>query len=560
MSRFVICLVLLVFTVIPSWAVEEAAEPTDVEPDSISNRDDHPWRWFGDPNPARTLPGGFEPALDVHWDRILFPWSEHRHAPTTIAGLAVELSQPEVSGKELAAQADAFLKQYKQHWEDRKRVADLLAKLAAAFEDKGEFAKALALYEQVWEEFPERQDLIGRIKREHALADVPIDLSTPEKAFASLKRALITYKLTAATFGITDASTILYGDNLARDRRHQPWGRPDIPVKLIESWPWPEPNVWLDAGRWYELLWGKVYVPDASLPATKAIDKMRRTFSVPFVLTPEARKAINDSEKVFTIAGRALPSQHLKATLAQVSPKLGVTERRFSLLVYHTEHDQADTFITTVIQDDPGVLAFPDRPPLPAQQGTTDPTSRLVFWDCDEVPEDWFVYADPEHFMEVLTAPIHVAASRFNISSTGDVGKYYGRAIPVCRCLRGYPLPGPWDGRPYTAAYYAHTRQLRRQAWRTMHFLDDRPTIVMLLHAELRGVKEHAKNRFVPDLGLESVIGLGARLGLWYDGDEYRFLLFDSAHERARWLDGEDWVDVPKSRKAERKEESEDKE
>jgi hypothetical protein len=54
-----------------------------------------------------------------------------------------------------------------------------------------------------------------------------------------------------------------------------------------------------------------------------------------------------------------------------------------------------------------------------------------------------------------------------------------------------------------------------------MHFLDDRLAIVMLLQTELRGVKEHAKNRFVPDLGLERVIGLGARLGLWYDGDEY---------------------------------------
>jgi hypothetical protein len=77
------------------------------------------------------------------------------------------------------------------------------------------------------------------------------------------------------------------------------------------------------------------------------------------------------------------------------------------------------------------------------------------------------------------------------------------------------------------------------------HFLSDRLPIIMLLPADLVSAKQRAPNRFEPDIGLNGVVGLGTRLGLWFDGKARRFLMLDSAEKRKRWLKGEDWTDNP---------------
>jgi len=101
-----------------------------------------------------------------------------------------------------------------QRWQKevarRKRHALSVADAAQEHEEAGEFSEALTLYEKLWVLFSEQRELIGRIKRDHALDEIKIDLSTPEEAFVSLKRALMTYKLTAPTFGITAPDNIVY--------------------------------------------------------------------------------------------------------------------------------------------------------------------------------------------------------------------------------------------------------------------------------------------------------------------------------------------------------------
>jgi hypothetical protein len=117
----------------------------------------------------------------------------------------------------------------------------------------------------------------------------------------------------------------------------------------------------------------------------------------------------------------------------------------------------------------------------------------------------------------------------------------------VFRCLRAYPLVGP-SANPYrdnpkkTYVYYV---QLGRQARRIQTFLDDRTAVMRLLEAKLDHLVEYEPNRFIPRFDARDEFPLASRLGLWFDGKAYRFLLFDRPEDRARWLLGKHWVDTP---------------
>jgi hypothetical protein len=87
--------------------------------------------------------------------------------------------------------------------------------------------------------------------------------------------------------------------------------------------------------------------------------------------------------------------------------------------------------------------------------------------------------------------------------------------------------------------------QVARQVQAMQAFLDDRDAVYGLLAAQLTGVDKHGDNRFVPRFDVEAALSIASRLGLWFDGTAYRFLLFDSEKHRERWLKGESWVDIP---------------
>ncbi len=161
--------------------------------------------------------------------------------------------------------------------------------------------------------------------------------------------------------------------------------------------------------------------------------------------------------------------------------------------------------------------------------------------------KNWFHHFDLRTDIEIISAPLSVTEQWSGLVRIPEPGIYSGRVLPLFRCLRAYPLPGPPADRygdPKKRYIWEH--QLGWQKYRVYRFLSDRQDIVMLLGSKLARVEQWSPNRFIPRLDLpQGVTSLSSRLGLWYDGKAYRFLIFESEEDRGRWLKGEDWFDMP---------------
>lgn len=507
-----------------------------------------------------------------------FLWRESESNAADDLGLMLEeLASPTVSGEELASRAQELEQQWHEYMAQRGKMAAALAELASLYEQKNRFSEALAIYESLWEHFPEQQGLIGKIKRDRALVEIPIDLSTPENAFLSLKRSLLAYKLTAATFGIAEPSAILYEPEPIE--RHE-WEaeRQKLESRLTQplecftdstngepktDWPRPVRDPW---GKCVSYCSG---FPPASLKiedamALDTVDKLVANFPVPVLLAPAARKYLaelsHNQEKTgerFSVKLDHVPaSEVLRYLLDQTSSKsktviptpiLNAVEGRFALHVCHATGDQIDRILTHVVQHEP-VVPFPDdvesKPRAPS-----DSFEKFLaqFVGLEKLPEHWLARHDDYSSMEIFAAPL----SALQMWSQGvfipESGVYYGRVVPLFRCLRAYPLVGPRPD-PYGAPKprYILDVQLGWQKRRMTKFLDDRFPIVVLLGSRLVKMEERMPARFIPHLDLPGgILELASRLGLWYDGKAYRFLLFDSEEDRDRWLKGEDWLDIP---------------
>lgn len=492
-----------------------------------------------------------------------------------------ELASPKVSGEELALKAQELQQQWQEYMTQRSKMASALADLASHYEEGNRFSEALAIYESLWEHFPEQQELIGKIKRDRALAEIPIDLSTPEKAFLSLKRGLFTYKLTSATFGVADPSAILYEPEpierheweAEKRRLESLWAQPieAPPGSSTDStnggpkadWPRPVRDPWRNCVRYCsDFSPASLKVRDAT--ALDITDRLIANFPVPVFLTPGARAYLAElsrrqetSEERFSVDLQDIPAHHLlQCVLDRVLPKrsvpfgnplLSAVEGRFVLHIRHVTADQIEPILTVVIQHEP-VVPFPDdvkSEPEAASDSFREFLAPSV--GLEKLPEQWLADLDAYSSMEMFAAPISALQMWSQLVHIPESGVYYGRVVPLFRCLRAYPLVGPRPD-PYgdPKPKYILDVQVGWQKRRMSKFLDDRLGIVALLMSRLIKVEERIPGRFIPHLDLPGrILDLASRLGLWYDGKAYRFLLFDSEEDRERWLKGEDWLDMP---------------
>jgi len=227
---------------------------------------------------------------------------------------------------------------------------------------------------------------------------------------------------------------------------------------------------------------------------------------------------------------------------------LTYTERPFSFLVGEVGVMPDDSFRTLVMEQEP-VEHFPDDARNEFTEMLSEPSHHLLqeIVGSDEIPEEWFVRMEGRACRGVMTAPASIVGRWCSVVNTDEIGRYYGRVLPLFRCLRRYPLPGPWipraEGHP-KARYICYV-QYRRQVQAMQALLDDREAVAGLLAADLLDVAGGKPDRYEPRFSPTVDPVLASRLGLWFDGGSYRFLLFDSEHDRRRWLDGEDWTDVP---------------
>jgi len=486
------------------------------------------------------------------------PWPERTRPPQSMVEILDELAAPEVSGHQLSAEADGLLQAWEKHLGEREQMASLLAGLAAAFEKEAEFVKALVLYDLLWVEFPERQDLIGKIKRKHALDDVPIDLSTPEKAFLSLKRALLTYKLTAPTFGITGLDTAIYERSPIERHEWEACKREykrefEALVREALEGEHGEDTAATDVQVVPRFCRKRVVSRLEDVPVTidfkdtpylEAIERVSELLGVPLVLKPEARCAVAD-KRVTLALDDTLLKYALRYLLRYQNLKYVV--RNFSLFIEETSRAPEERFLSVVIQQEP-ITHFPDDVQARSGEEALSRIKFLLFPGSDgEIPKDWFVHVDDGLRLDVVTAPAGMVGQWCAAYSTAETGRYYGRVLPLFRCLRRYPLPGPLVNRDvgHPKKLYIFCVQLRCQVQGMQALLDDREAVAGLLGTQLDGVVEHESNRFEPHFLLEASLPLVSRLGLWFDGKAYRFLLFDTEQDRDRWLKGEDWVDMP---------------
>jgi hypothetical protein len=482
------------------------------------------------------------------------PWPHRLQPRQTVHDILEELAAPEVSGAELAAAAQVVLERWRDHMEERERIAKPLAELAAALEKDEEFVKALAVYESLWLEFPERQDLIGTIKREHALADLDIDVSTPQKTLLSIKRALLTYKLTAPTFGITDLDTPIYElgpverhespDRKAYLKEHQ-WQlaeAEDAATSPAERGPAPVVPGCI-AVQFLVDLEKPITIDLKNAPFPDALARVGELSGIPLVVSQEAKS--NLTNRPVTMHLENVPVKDvLKYTLR--FRNLRYIRRHFSLLIVPIDHS-TEQYATLVMQQEP-VDHFPGYGGVASREFPVgDPSSFLGFSGQENAPAGWFVRIAEAYYASVITAPADVVGLWCSGYCTAETGRYYGRVMPLFRCFRRYPLPGPWvsrhDGHPKKR--YIFSVQLARQVQAMQAFLDDREAIASLLDAELEAVEQHEPNRFIPRFAPREEFPIAARLGVWFDGEAHRLLLFDSEEDRERWLKGEDWVDVP---------------
>ncbi|MDP2895463.1 MAG: hypothetical protein Q8Q12_02755 [bacterium] len=506
-----------------------------------------------------------------------FLWQEsERDAADNLGLMLEELASPKVSGEELAPRAQKLQQRWQEYMTQRGKMASALADVASLYEERNRFSEALAIYESLWEHFPEQQELIGKIKRDRALAEIPIDLSTPEKAFFSLKRGLLTYKLTSATFGVADPSTILY--------EPEPIERHEVEADLrrLESrlaqplecstdstnggpkadWPRPVRDPWRNCVRYSsDFSPASLKVRDAT--ALDIMDRLIANFPVPVFLTPGARAYLAElsrrqetSEERFSVDLQDIPAHHLlQYVLERVLPKgsvpfwplLNAVEGRFVLHIRHATGDQIEPILTLVIQHEP-VVPFPDDVESESEAASDSLREFLASSvGLEKLPEQWLAHLDAYSSMEIFAAPISALQTWSQMTHIPESGVYYGRVVPLFRCLRAYPLVGPRPD-PYgdPKPKYILDVQVGWQKRRMSKFLDDRLGIVALLMSRLIKVEERIPSRFIPQLDLPPrVLELASRLGLWYDGKAYRFLLFDSEEDRERWLKGEDWLDMP---------------
>jgi len=481
------------------------------------------------------------------------PWPERTSPPRAALDILDELAAPEVSGLDLATRAAVLCRHWQKLAQEHRAMADSLAELAAAHEEQEDFVKALALYELLWVEFPQRQDLIGEIKRKRALGDLPLNLSSPENALLSLKRSLLTYKLTAPTFGITDLDTRIYEPLPIERHEWRRWKetwKQDYEAAMEEGEAHPvEP-----AGRLVILerchsrlmasLQKEVTIDFKDKPYSEAIATLSQLSGVPLVLTPEASRSIRDKRVRISLENASL-QEVLKYILRYGG--LHYTVRNFSLLVDVIDRHAQEGFLTLVMQQEP-LEHFPDDlPAAPEEQLSSRFDFFLSALRLEELPEGWFADFNEASWMDVLTAPAGVVGQWSLGYSTAETGRFYGRVWPLFRCLRRYPLIGPredWETGHPKKRYVSHV-QLQRQVQGMQAFLDDRDTVTSLLAAKLEEVIEYEPHRFVPVFNSEHAFPLASRLGLWFDGKAYRFLLFDTLEDRARWLLGNDWVDIP---------------
>lgn len=488
---------------------------------------------------------------------LLVPWPKPIRPEHAALEILYELAAREVSGEELARQADDLRQQWQDNLRERERMAESLAELAAGFEKQGDFVKALVLYELMWKEFPGRQDLIGRIKREHALANLPIDLSTPDQALLSLKRSLLTYKLTAPTFGITDLDTAVY-ETLPVERYEWRAWREELEAKVFEQ---VEAEM-EEEQRLRALRTGPPVIPECfrsmirdrledgvtvrfeDASCLEAIAELSELSGLPLVLTPEARRMAAHAPTKISLEDVPL-NFVLRYTLRHSSLKYEV--RDFSLLIEELDEHPDERLLTLVIQHEP-VEPFPDdAQPASWGWGAGLIDFMLSCAGLEEIPENWFVHVDDGLSLEVVTASGGFVGNRCSMISTAETGKYYGRVLPLLRCLRRYPLPGEWVDRHtgHPKKRYIFHVQLRRQVQAMQALLDDREAIARLLSSRLLGVDERTPGRLVPRFDSNDGFSLASRLALLLDGEAYRFLVFDSEEDRARWLEGEDWFDMP---------------
>jgi len=479
------------------------------------------------------------------------PWPDRLRPRPTVLDILEELAAPEVSGPELAAVAEAVLRRWQKHEQERKRAAESLAALAAAFEKEREFVKALALYESLWVEFPERQDLIGKIKREHALADLDIDVSTPQEAFLSLKRALLTYKVTAPTFGITDLDTPIYEPGPVERHEWDAYGQ-ELEQRLTEleeettSPVEEEPAPVIPECIGLQLLIDlekPITVDFKDTPWPDVIEHVAELSGIPIVLSKEAERILPDEP--ITVSLENAPAKLVLKYVLRFR-NLRYIRRNFSLLVVPIG-PAVDQYATLIMQQEP-VDHFPEYAGSASQEFPVGDTSFfLSAFDRDEVPADWFVRKADFSYTSLITAPADVVGLWSHVCTTGETGRFYGRVLPLFRCMRRYPLPGPFVHRDvrHPKKVYVFRVQLAREVQAMQAFLDDREAVISILAAQLEGTTEHEPNRFVPRFSFPVESRLAARVGLWLDGQAYHFLLFDSEQDRARWLKGEDWVDMP---------------
>jgi hypothetical protein len=258
---------------------------------------------------------GSETQVEKEWRRILLPWGEWLYPPTTVSYLIEELRLPEISGKELAKETQFFREQWKKYEKERGRIANLLSNLADSYEKQNNFAKALALYERLWVEFPEQQNLITLIKRQHTLFAVPVDLSSPEKTLQSLKRALFVYELTASSFGITQPNRILYVS-------------PEDEIRKAEKYLKETAKGWNEDKNLWRLIQGFIYakVPKITVedkPVIDVIESLVKDYNLPIVLTTAARKMLEKEKKIISFNTDEIPAGYLlKEFVLKDFPKL----------------------------------------------------------------------------------------------------------------------------------------------------------------------------------------------------------------------------------------------
>ncbi|NQT84962.1 hypothetical protein HQ563_18250 [bacterium] len=489
-----------------------------------------------------------------------------------------ELVLPEVSGKELAKHTQAFNLRWEGHLAERENMASALTELAAEYEKKQQFAKALALCEKVWEVFPEQQDLIGKIKRDRALGEVEIDLSTPQSAFTSLKRALLTYKLTAATFGLVEPSTVLYQPSRPRERHEDddilenlkrrieqhkeevekgilPDGLEPTPFPSLADLPAePEPPPFHTSAEYLmDAHLVDFYVEDTT-PA-QALEKLLKLSSIPFVFTHAARTYVKElstgDQKGATNVRMNLKGvpvdEALLYLLRNHLPELDYFQGPFAAHIYNRDRDRTEPFFTLVRQNGPGVRS-PDRMKSFADDFPDDSSESFAEFmvqamGLEQLPEGWLVYGSAGAEIEVITGPrcLH------DVVGFPGFKRYSGRVLPLFRCLMPYPFPqNPGERYDEPKERYLCHYQVDWQDYRMQGFLNDRGTIVMLLRSKLVKAEQRVPNRYIPEFDVpERTISLTSRLGLWFDGKAYRFLLFDSEEDRERWLKGGDWLDMP---------------